>query len=186
MDHMLIGSIIGALGAIGAGAIGVFKRKDRSSSVSIGAINNAEASESAIAIGSNIKQNFQSTNNYFNVEAPTTKKNISKPDPVDIWRAVAAAKPFEKHQIENNYQGVSVSWPVKFSSISPRDENWSVSFWYENTEVAYLSVVATIDIEKYPKIKIIDKGHQAWIQGRICWVNAPLIALEDNPEISLE
>jgi len=72
------------------------------------------------------------------------------------------------------------------SSIREGDESngWYVSF--DSPEKHFIWVSAYLDIEKFPKLKVIDSGHRSWIEGRIASVSTSHVQLEANPEIILE
>ena len=121
-------------------------------------------SESLVAVGTNITQHQGTVQNYY-VDAPPAPgpfhgKIETRPSMVEIANAIIAAKPYDRTQIPNNYVGLKVSWPVIFSSIHMDSKgNWHVSFDCRESE--YRSVSTNIDIEKYPKLKVIEYGHPA-------------------------
>ena len=151
-------------------------------------------SSSPIAVGESINQTFTSTTNNIISNLPQSiEKKASRPSPVEIDRALRDAKPFDKLQIIHNYDGLEVSWPCTFSSITRHDDSWfMVTFKSIPDEIDKsrdVTIFANIRVEDYPKLKIVDCGHPAWIEGRIKSVHpiiSGVISLEDNPKITLE
>jgi len=117
---------------------------------------------------------------------PFHGKVASKPSLIDISDAIHSAKPYDQIQISKNYVGLSISWPVVFSTVnhSAGRDVWYVIF--ASPDKHFLSVYAEIEIEKYPKLKIVDSGHPSWIEGRIESASISGVALEAHPEIILE
>ena len=147
-----------------------------------------DVSESLIAVGTNITQHQGTVQNYYGVAplpaGPFHGKVATRPSMVEIANAILAAKPYDRTQIPKNYTGVKVSWPVIFSSIDTNSEGtWCASF--DSPDADYRSVSTYIDIEKYPKLKVIECGHPAWIEGRILRADVRDIQLEDGAEITL-
>lgn len=148
-----------------------------------------DVSESLVAVGTNITQHQGTVQNYYGVAPPPAGpfhgKVATRPSMVEIANAILAAKPYDRTQIPKNYTGMKVSWPVIFYSINTDFEgSWYVSFVSPDAE--YWAVSTCIDIEKYPKLKVIEYGHPAWVEGRILRADVPVIQLEDGAEITLE
>jgi hypothetical protein len=148
-----------------------------------------DVSESLVAVGTNITQHQGTVQNYYGVPpqaaGPFNGKVVTKPSMVEIADAILAAKPYDRTQIPKNYVGLKVSWPVIFSSIHSHSEGtWSVMF--DSPDAEYRSVSTDVDIDKYPKLKVIEYGHRAWIEGRILRADVRYIQLEDGAEITLE
>jgi len=148
-----------------------------------------DISEPLVAVGTSITQHHGAVQNCYGVASapagPFRGKVATRPSMVEIADAILAAKPYDRTQIPKNYAGVDVSWPVIFSSIHAD----SVGTWYvtfDSTDAEYRSVSTKIDIEKYPKLKVIEHGHPAWIEGRILRADVRDIRLEDCAEITLE
>jgi hypothetical protein len=148
-----------------------------------------DVSESLVAVGTNITQHQGTVQNYYGgpppAAGPFNGKVVTKPSIVEIADAILAAKPYDRTQIPKNYVGLKVSWPVIFSSIDTyREGIWSVTF--DSPDEKYRSVSADVDLDKYPKLKVIEYGHPAWIEGRILYADVRSIRLEDGAEITLE
>jgi hypothetical protein len=149
-------------------------------------------SASPIAVGESINQTFTSTtNNIISHLAHDAEKKPSRPSPTEIDQTLRNAKPFDRLHIEHNYDGLNVSWPCSFNSISKSyDDQFTVFFnSIPPDDAVYRQVLisANIRIENYPKLKIIASGHRAWIEGRISKLG-PInsICLDDNPTITIE
>jgi hypothetical protein len=192
MENSTLAAWIGAGGAIAAAGIGVakgwFKKPKDDNQVTA---QTGDISGSVVAVGNNNTQITGTVNNY---HAPATQpmgsfdgKVASRPSADEIWAAIRAGEtPFVRQQILSNYKGLKVSWPVVFSSLSPRrDGVWTVSFSPPKRQ-DYETVMTDVDIDKYPELKVIKTGHLAWIIGTIDYVSYPLISLEDDAEITFE
>jgi len=190
MDSSTIAAIIAGLATVTAATIGLVKKKSNVANSANGSTV-GNTSESNVAIGSNITQSYQGvTHNYYGATLPDSLalhgRVASKPSLVEIAQAIQSAKPYDQILMSRNYVGLSVSWPVIFSSIREGDESnsWYVSF--DSPEKHFIWVSAYLDIEKFPKLKVIDSGHPSWIEGRIVSVSTSHVQLEANPKIILE
>lgn len=153
----------------------------------------SDVSESLVAVGTNIKQHHGTVQNYYGVAptpaGPFAGKVATKPSMVEIGDAIDSAKPYDQAKIKENYKGVKVSWPVIFSSINQFSRSSSVGIYFvsfNSPDADFLSVSTYIDIDKYPKLKVIDRGHPAWIEGLILTTDLLHIQLADGAEITLE
>jgi hypothetical protein len=147
------------------------------------------STNSNIAIGDNINQTYQNSTyiSLSSTEVGSIPTEIpSRPSLVEISDAINAAKPYDKIQISKNYVGLLISWPVVFFSFQKDDDEnqWYVSF--HSLEKHFVSVSTYIDIDKYPKFKVVDSGHRCWIKGRIESADSLGVHLEDDPDITLE
>lgn len=190
----IITGVLGVTAAVAGGVIAAFADKwwgnKPVSNLEVSGNNNkvaqtGDVSGSLIAVGNNNTQH----QNYYGVAAPAAGpfhgKVPTKPSPIEIDEAIFVAKPYDRIQIQKNYIGLQVSWPVSFSSIDEHsDGTRTVSFHVPDGD--YHAVLADIDVEKCPKLRVVDSGHRAWVEGRIRYVGARLIRLEDDAEITLE
>jgi hypothetical protein len=194
MDSSMKTAIIAAVASVAVAVIGKgrwWAKKPEATPETSGNITSqvGNVSESLVAVGTHIMQHHGTVQNYYGVAplqtGPFHGKVVTKPSMVEIANAILAAKPYERTQVPKNYIGVKVSWPVKFSSIhTDSGSTWYVTF--DSPDAEYRSVSTEIDIDNHPKLKVIEYGHPAWIEGRILRANVRDIRLEDGAEITLE
>lgn len=192
MDNSIKAAIIAAVATVTAAIIGKgrwWAKKPESTSergVNITA-QTGDTTHSFIAVGTNITQNQGNIHNYYGFDEPADPfhgKVATIPSLVDIANAILAAKPYDRNIIHKNYVGLTVSWPVIFSSVNKSPAGtWQATF--DDPEAEYRSVSIDIDIDKYPKLKVIEYGHPAWIQGRILHADVRYVQLEADGEITL-
>jgi len=149
------------------------------------------SSASPIAVGESINQTFTSTtNNIISNPPQDSEHQASKPSPAEIDQALDRATPYDRLQIRHNYEGLNISWPCTFKSITTSyDDTFSVYFDSIPPTNKYSSVLINVRvrIENYPKLRIVATGHPAWIEGCILSIGAlNTIQLADNPKITLE
>jgi len=192
MDSTLKAAIISAAAVLAAAVIGAWKLWAPSARSKTGNISaqTGDVSDSQIALGNNNNQHQGGVQNYYGSQdtGPFAGKVETKPSMAEIIQDFRSAKPFDRAQLPNHYVGVLVSWPVQFSSIEPSDDNqWCASFGYCGPDQeSYLTVMVDIDIEKYPKLRIVSAGHRAWIEGTIKWTSGSLTRLASDADITLE
>ncbi len=194
MDNSMKVAIVAAIASVVVAIIGKGKwwaKKPDATLETSGDITaqTGDVSSSLVAVGTNITQHQGSVQNYYGVAPSTTGpfqgKLASKPSMIEIANAILAAKPYERTQIPGNYAGLKVSWPVIFSSIHKNSGGiWHVTF--DSPEEKYRSASMDIDIDKHPKLKVIEYGHPAWIEGQILYADVRDIQLEDGGIITLE
>jgi len=147
-----------------------------------------------IAIGENINQTFTNTTNNIISNLPQgIEKKASKPSPVEIVRALRNANPFDRLQIEHNYDGLNVCWPCTFHSLSKNSDNtFDLIFIFESmppddNQYFHATICARVSIKHCPKLKIVASGNPAWVEGcirRIGFLDS--IFLKENPTIVFE
>ena len=181
VDGLIVGASTVVAAIIGLAARAVTSKKSKISGIS----------NSNVAVGDNINQNYLGPiHNHITLSdaqiGPLETKVASKPSLVEICRRIDSSKPFESHQVAENHIGLDVSWPVVFSAIHKAKSNsrWYVTF--DDPEVDYCRLHAAVDLDLFPKLRVIDVGHCGWITGRIEDANASSVWLESNPEIELE
>jgi hypothetical protein len=182
----IVGGCTIVAGGVGV-AVGWFKKPKGGQMV----VQTGDVSGSVVAVGDNNTQITGTINNY-HAPAPVRTgpfdgKVATRPSIEEILDAVRSnKKPYERVFLPDNYVGLSVSWQVLFSSLHRRsDDSWSAHFCPPGDRLCR-SVSTDLDIEKYPKFKVIESGHPAWIEGKIRRVDLSGIDLEDGAVITLE
>jgi hypothetical protein len=189
MDNSIKAAIIAAVATVTAAIIGKgrwWAKKPESASergVNITA-QIGDTSHSFIAVGTQKQGNIHNYYGFDERADPFPGKVATIPRVVDIADAILAAKPYDRNVIHKNYVGLTVSWPVIFSSVNESAAGtWQATF--DDPKAEYRSVSIEIDIDKYPKLKVIEYGHPAWIQGRILHADVRYVQLEADGEITL-
>jgi hypothetical protein len=117
------------------------------------------------------------------------EKKPTRPYPREINQALARAKPFDRLQIRHNYDDLEISWPCTFAALLPQGNGaYNVYFHSippDDNPYSHELIWTKVRVEDYPKLKIMDEGHPAWIEGRIISLENA-IQIEDNPKISFE
>jgi hypothetical protein len=135
-----------------------------------------------------LEQNVTQTQSYLpnpTAAGPFVGKVATRPTMVDIANAIIAADPYDRTQIPKKYVGLEVSWPVVFSGLEQRSGKEGCAT-FDSPDADYRSVAVDINLDEYPKLKVLKWGHPAWIDGRIARADVPTIWLEDDAVITLE
>jgi hypothetical protein len=185
MDNSVKAALITVAGGLVVALVkwGLDRKKARRSVIA----KTGDITNSLVAVGNNINQHHGGVQNYYGSQetGPFAGKVATKPNLFDIVEAFKTAKPFDRAQLPKNYIGVKVSWPVRFYSIYEGSEGkWTASFGVPAG--TYLTVIVDIDIDKYPKLRVVESGHPAWVEGTIQYTSTALTRLEDDAEITLE
>jgi hypothetical protein len=186
MDGTIIAAIVMASGAIVVGTMKLLKHKQKGRAAStIG-----DVTDSLVAVGTNIHQTYSPTvyNHYAEPQiAEPFSNRESKPTIADIMEDLAKErKPYEANQIPKHYIGLQVCWPISIEGLwqSTFSDTWTVRLASADYERCMVFVV--VDIEQCPKLKVVDRGHRAWVKGQIKHVDWGEIYLEDGARITLE
>jgi len=147
---------------------------------------------SAVAVGTNINQTFSPTVHNHYAESgqnvtPFSDKTASRPSILEIVEDLGKErKPYEASQIHKHYIGILVSWPVVFYALHeyPHHSGWTVRL--ASPENTLYGVSIGIDLERYPKLRVLDRGHKAWVDGKIRAIDSATFYLEDGARITLE
>jgi hypothetical protein len=186
MEGTTIAAIIAASGAVAVGALKLLKPKPKEGVTStIG-----DVSGSVVAVGTNINQS--SIVHHHHAEQtrsadPFYGKAESKPTLLDIMNDLEKERrPYERSQVPKLYIGLRVSWPVLFHGVWEPSFGDLASVRLTTRAHRLYGVVTNIDLDKYPKMKSIDRNHKAWVEGKIWRVDSVNVYLEDKAEITLE
>jgi hypothetical protein len=142
-------------------------------------------------VGENITQQNITENHTHNYNSAALAPNPTNstfplipsiPDMPSIMTAYRHAKPFEKDQVAANYHGLEVTWLMRLESISlHHDGRYLIILSLpENMDPRQDLVSVQVNIQSYPKLKVIDKGHEIWIHGRIRNVGTLGIGLDPS------
>ena len=88
-----------------------------------------------------------------------------KPFPHEISKAIQEAPPFMERNIAQNYEGLKVKWEMGFYNIE-RDEG-TIYAIHLFTEEGGVSAWFSVDIARYPELKIMKKKHKIRVYGEI-------------------
>jgi hypothetical protein len=96
-------------------------------------------------------------------------------------------KPYEATQRYRHYVGLQVCWPLTVCGVWETIEPGRSTLRFESPEVGeHHSVYVEIYIEEYPKLKVVDQGHRAWVEGNISRVDAGEVSLGKGAKVTLE
>ncbi len=188
MDGTTIAAIITASGAVVVGVLKLLKPKPKEGVTStVG-----DVTDSMVAVGTNINQTFRPTVHNHYVEPAQnadlfSSKVESTPTIADIMNDLdKERKPYEANQVHKHYVGLRVCWPVTVYGVweGHRGGSWTIRL--PSADNDRLAVTVRVDIEDYPKLKVVERGHRAWVEGRIRDVNTGDVYLEDGAQITLE
>ena len=200
-------AIITASGAVAAGAFQLLKPTAKGSHTSsIGAVSDSSVgslsnsidgpvTDSMLAVGANITQTFSRTvhNHYTEPahdESSFSSKVESRPTIAEMMDDLnTERKPYEWTKVHENYIGLSVCWPVTLHGVYPpptylRTHNWSVRLHSIHNDM--YAVNLDLDLEKYPRLKVADRGDRAWVEGQIKSTSSYEVYLEDGAILTLE
>lgn len=185
MEGTTIAAIITASGAIIVGGLKLLKPKPKEGvTPMVGSV-----SDSMVAVGTNINQS--SIVHHHHAEPPQSVdpfygKVESKPSIVEIMEDLAQErKPYEANQRYKHYAGLPVCWPVTVYGVweNPLEDTWTIRL--ESEAGDRNGVIVEIDIKKYPKLKVVARGHRAWVEGTIRKVDSD-VYLAKGAMITLE
>jgi hypothetical protein len=164
---------------VGVAVLGFFVRKffqrAKGHSVAVSA-NRSSVVGSPVASGSNISQIVNLTTVKPAPTAPHIKEGYSeKPTPADIENQLESLPAFQRNKIRDDYVGLKVSWPVRFSSLIALDEfsrKWRTVDHTHTILVHYDTSIAQViggqvDIERFPRLKFTHDGTRLRISGTI-------------------
>jgi hypothetical protein len=108
-------------------------------------------------------------------QAPIRK--VSFPTPLEIQHAVDQTPPFQQDERRRHFIGQKVQWPVHFYSVDPaRGGGYDASFYFRENYDSEM-VACWVDVDEYPMLKIIKRGHVVWIRGEISQVGRGYISV---------
>jgi hypothetical protein len=201
METSIIVAVIGGVATVSGAAIALVKKRS-DATAAMGApesplsLGNVSARDANLAIGNNITQTYTSEVHHHHVDGATLLGAVparvtSIPTPTDIEAALRAATPYNQTQLSKSYSGLQVCWRVAFSGMSEPDDTddgvgWLVYFRFPEKVLYGVEIMTRLKLENYPKFKVIKSGHEVWISGRIRYVHAGGIYIENNPEIDID
>jgi len=147
-------------------------------------------SNSPVAIGGTVHQlvTYQTS-----PPAQPTEKRISRPTPDEIKEYFARLTPYQLTQPQTQYHGLTVSWPLRFCSLSPadvfpEDKNqmrvMATQLVNPKSEIGnWMHIFFEISIQDFPEFKIARHGDKMWVKGRILRAHSTSIDLENPVEV---
>jgi hypothetical protein len=181
-------AIIGGIFVVIAAVITAAKSWFPSSDEDSGKSNLKNITHSNVAIGENVSQHNvveNHTHNYApNVPSPSHSDYpfplvASTPDALTVLNELSAAKPFERAQVEQNFCGQTVTWLASLSAVDKRNYSDDSHLIFHPAPNSLFMITVDINIEHYPKLKIVHTGHQIWLHGQISSISPISVTL--NP-----
>jgi hypothetical protein len=169
-------------GARAAGHSGIVSAKQNSSVLG-----------SPVATGSNISQivNVVTTSN--TPAHPTRIAYSDNPTPEDIRTQLDSLPVFQQKTAINSYVGLKVSWLVRFSSLFELGEAYQRLYKTSETHRIFsrygrepITIMADVDIERFPRLKIAHRGTPLLILGTIVEVTTTGNVTLKDVEIEFE
>ncbi|WP_353071490.1 hypothetical protein [Tunturiibacter gelidiferens] len=124
MDNSIKAAIIAAVATIAGAVIGKgrwwVKKPDATPETSGNIVVQTGDVSHSLAVGTYITQQQGTVHNYYGVSSTPELfhgKIATRPSIIEIANAILAAKPYDRNLIPKNYVGLTVSWPVIFSSV---------------------------------------------------------------------
>lgn len=125
------------------------------------------------------------------VEGPRQENKVTSPTAYQIAKAIAALPPFQRESAGENYIGLEVCWLMEFSTIDK-----SISIGGNDYHSLFLSVhgmqpwdlafaVCEVNLNKYPKLKILHAGQPIWLRGKISSVRSSGVVHVAEPELEI-
>jgi hypothetical protein len=132
---------------------------------------------SPVATGSNITQSVSIT---VPEGSQGTGEFHSDPSADEITGYISSLPPYQQSQACANYEGLRVSWPTVLKSVSPEDDRSArVLMHYGEGGLNSSSVFITVDVSKYPRLKISHRGTKLQVTGTIDEANDHWVKLKD-------
>ena len=179
-------AIITASGAVAAGAFQLLKPTAKGSHTSsIGAVSDSSVgslsnsidgpvTDSMLAVGANITQTFSRTvHNHYTEPAHDESSFSSK-----VESRPTIAEMMDDLNTARTLHGVYP--PPTYL----RTHNWSVRLHSIHNDM--YAVNLDLDLEKYPRLKVADRGDRAWVEGQIKSTSSYEVYLEDGAILTLE
>ena len=188
MDGAVIAAIItGSCGAVVA-LIQLFKPKPQDRVISKA----SDISDSMVAVGTNINQSYSPTVHNYNAPAqdgdPFSSKVESTPTIANLINDLEhERRPYEASQAHKAYVGLQVCWPVTFYGLwEDTSPGGSYTVRLASLDDIRNAVIVYIDIDDYPKLRVAERGHPAWVEGEIRDIDFGNIFLKNGARITLK
>jgi hypothetical protein len=149
------------------------------------------STNSPAAIGHTVSQSVH----YQIVNAPLVQPESHRvnkdtfPSAHQILNEINALPPFQRLGTRQNYLGLEICWLTEFANIA------DVAVDEANDHMLVLSVrgeqewdralvMCGINLNKYPKLKILHAKHPIWIRGKISGLDSAVVHVKD-PELEI-
>jgi hypothetical protein len=171
----------------------IFFRKTPANNQKVTVKSDSVSTNSPSAIGHTVTQSV----NYQFVGATSVpagglrgENKPTSPTAHQILKALAALPPFQRKSAGENYIGLEICWLMEFvnidQNISTKGEDYSLMLSVRGKEAWDLKFAScTVDLTKYPKLKILHAGHPIWLRGKISSFNNPDIVRVTEPELEI-
>lgn len=93
----------------------------------------------------------------------------SHPSPQEIFESIDALQLYLQDDARQSYEGNWVEWGVGLYSVTETTDGMKISTF--SLEERHRLVTFTVDISKYPQLKIAERGHKIIVQGTIIKVD---------------
>jgi hypothetical protein len=203
MDSSIIVAIIGASATITVGGFTLWRTTQKkpdlveqsAAQVQPGSVTSEveNVADSMVAVGTNINQSFSPTVHHHYEASPSdavpfAEKVESTPTITEVIDDINKdRKPYEMSQVMKHYVGLPICWSMLFYAVwDDRLEKGGVMVSLKAPENNYHTVVCNIVLDKYPKMRVIDRGHRVWVEGTIRTVDTDAVYLQDGAQITLE
>src|ERR1700722_6142110 len=184
---------VALLGVLGRFLGRWFRREGQSAGLSASRSN---VTGSPVASGSNITQ----TVNFMTVTAPTASLAPAEgdysetPTPADIETHLDSLPAFQRDRVKDSYVGLKVSWPAQLRSLFEKAPTYRRLTGSDVTHTLFArykqargpSILADIDIERFPRLKIAHDGTPLRISGTISAVSVSGTVTLRDAEIKFE
>lgn len=181
---------------VGVAVLGFFVRKFFQHATGDSAAISASRSSvvaSPVASGSNISQtvNFTTVHSAPTPTPPVRSDYSEKPTPADIFIHLNSLPAFQQNKVKDSYVGLKVCWLVRFATLAELEE-WRRKLY--KTDPTHLILVrystfivaTTVDIERFPRLKIIHDGTPLRISGTVSEVRVDGRINLDDVDIKFE
>jgi hypothetical protein len=133
---------------------------------------------SPVATGSNITQNV-TISLQPNVPPRTQQGDeySERPTPQEINSQLTSFPPYQYRDAERAYRGIKVTWSVTFQSLDDIKHYGGLNIRNDDTHIVFLSygheeqgtcfVMANINIEQVPRLKVAHRGTRMRVSGTI-------------------
>jgi len=85
--------------------------------------------------------------------------------PEEIVEYLNGLPPLQRKSGSRSYQGIKVSWLVKFKNAVPQKNGKLFLITHYPYNFMWINVTCTVSKRSYPKLKIIEKNHSIQLEG---------------------
>jgi hypothetical protein len=105
-------------------------------------------------------------------ERKSVSNDHTQVTPEQIFEYLDGLPPLQRDSASRNYQGIKVSWLVKFGNAVSHNNGQLLLIMRYSYNFMSIGVTCMISVRSYPKLKIIKEDHEFLIEGTIEFIDS--------------